>query len=248
MKILSLLCILFALESSYARELGLIYKNNQAVTLFKKEKRLEAFETFMGLTAKDPSDVILKFNVASSLQALGEEEKSIQLNSAILSDIVRLMKTATDAEQMELQKIRFATLYNNGVSYQILQNVDQALKNYQQALEVIPSSKEIKINIEMLFSSGGGKGKGDDKNKEQKQEGEGDGESEPKDSEEQKDKEKNKDQKKEQQQQKPKEFDPKYMSQEDLKRIMEELRDQEQKIRAKMERKGEKSAPKDKEW
>lgn len=250
--------------SAQARDLRMIYKNNRAVGLFKKEKRQEAFEQFLGLTATDPNDVQLKFNMAASLQALGEEEKAIKINNAIIKDIDQLLAKATsddsktaleEAEIQQLSLIKFGTYFNSGVSHQMMQNNEEALKNYQLALEIMPDSKEIKTNIELMFVGGGG-GKGKDKNKDkQKGDGEGDGEQgdEDQDQQDQKDQSQGQDEQKKQQEQKqqqkqPKEFDQKYMSKEDLQRIMEELNGQEQKIRAKMERKGGKSGPKDKEW
>lgn len=255
MKSVLILLFLIAPAFAQARDLSVIYKNNRAVDLYTAEKRQEALEQFIGLTAKEPSDVQLAYNVATTLQTLGEEEKAIKLYARVLAQIDQMLKTADGKKAQELQTLRFHVLFNLGAAHQLLQQVPDALKNYQQALELVPESKEIKTNIEMLFAGGGGGGKGDkkeDKPDQQKGDGEGEGEpEEPKDEKEKTDQEKLKEQQEQQQQQqnkKPKEFNTKHMSNEDLKRIMEELKDQEQKIRAKMERKGSKSAPKDKEW
>lgn len=255
--------------SAHARDLTLIYKNNRAVQMFKREKRQESFDQFLGLTAKSSSDAQIQFNMATSLHALGEEEKAVKLYLPLLKNVETCLEKAHaqgegssapkecgDLEVKHAINLRFALLYNLGVAYQFMQNNDEALRYYQQALEMSPDNKEIKVNIEMMFAGGGG-GKGKNKDKSQQQKGEGDGEGDPedqdqdqdqdkKDQDQQKDEKEQKDQKP--QQKKPKEFDQKYMSKEDLQRIMEELNGQEQKIRAKMERKGGKSAPKDKEW
>jgi Ca-activated chloride channel homolog len=237
----------------WARDLGLIYENNQAVKTFKKEKKVEAFEQFLGLTAKSPDDVHLKFNIASSLQSLAQEEKAIKLYHNILLDLDKLIAMEkTEDEMRELYMLKFAVLYNLGVAHQVMQKQEEALENYQKALALDPESKEIKTNIELMMSAGQGKGKGKGKSKEKdSQSGEGEGEGDPEDSEDQKDKDQQQ-KEKQQQEQKPgqqkKGFDQKYMSMDDLKRIMEELKDQEQNIRAKMDRKGVKSAPKDKQW
>ncbi|MCC6137223.1 MAG: hypothetical protein IT287_01215, partial [Bdellovibrionaceae bacterium] len=71
-----ILLVVAAPGVSNARDLRLIYKNNRAVDLFAKEKRQEAFEQFIGLTAKDPTDLELAYNMATTLQSLGEEEKA----------------------------------------------------------------------------------------------------------------------------------------------------------------------------
>lgn len=243
-----------------ARALSLVYKNNIAVVKYKFQKHQEALDQFIGLTAQDPNDLVIKLNMAATLNSLGESEKSAQLNTTLLRDIEAQLKTSVDKdEQQELLNIKFAALFNRGVAYQVMKNIDKALESYQEALSLIqdtddPKSpvKQIKTNIELMFAKGGG-GKGKDKNKD-KQQGEGEGEGDPNESEgegEQDKKEKPQDQEnKDQQKKQPKEFDQKYMSNEDLKRIMEELKDQEQKIRAKMERKGGKNGngKNEKEW
>lgn len=246
-----LLTFLLLLTSSLAeaRDLSLIYDNNRGVALFLSDKKLEAFETFMGLTAQDPNDIHVQFNLASSMQALGEEEKALQLYKTLLENVEKLLATANEESIPALQKIRFAVLYNIGVAHQVMHKTDEALLYYQQALAIVPQSQEIKINIELMFAGGQGKGKGD--NKDKKENSEGEGESDPQDQEQNQDQEqkpKDQDKKDQPQNKQPKQFDQKYMSNEDLKRIMEELKEQEQNIRAKMERKGGKSAPKDKEW
>lgn len=246
----SLLLILTVVtQQAQARALDLIYKNNTGVRHSGKEKHLEAYETFLGLTAEDPYDPALLFNLGSSLTALGEEEKAAPLYKELLKNIdLRLGQSKSDEEKMELYKLKYAVLYNLGVHFQVVKEIDQALKYYQQALELNPDSKEIKTNIELLFQGGGqGKGKPD---KDQKGEGEGEGEKDPNDSEgqgdkEQKPQEKPKESEKEKKQ---REFDQSQMSMQDLNRIMEELKQQEQNIRAKVQKKGGKDAPREKEW
>lgn len=240
--------ILLASPMAAARSLDLIYKNNEGVRHFKKEKHLEAYESFMGLTAQDPYDLTLQFNMGAALASNGEEQKAMSLYKGVLKSVDEKLKTAkTPEEQQELLKIKFAVLYNLGVYFQLTKEPEEALKYYQQALELLPESREIKTNIEMMFSGGGnGKGEGDPKKQDKGEgEGEGDKQEEPKDGE--------KDPKKDQQQgEKPKdpkkEFDQNQMSMEDLERIMDELKQQEQNIRAKVNKKGGKSVPKEKQW
>ena len=251
-------------SSSWAQGIDLIYQNNKAVRVFGVEKKLEAYELFLETLILDPYEPTVQFNVGSSLQALGEVEKAEKLYKQLLKDVnARLAKTLPPEEQLtpkaqltpEAQqkwlKVKFALLYNLGVHYQGTQKIDEALEAYQQALELIPDSKEIKTNIEMMFTSGGGgKGDGKDKSKDQKDDGKGEqdkkdeGEGEGDKNEEQKPSDGDRTNEKP----KGKEFDQSQMSNEDLRRIMEELKQQEQGIRAKVQRKGEKAEPKDKQW
>lgn len=233
-----------------AQSLDLIYKNNNAARSFRAEKKMEAYEEFLATLAIDPFNPTVQFNVGSVLNALGEEEKSEQLYKQLLKDVDQKLKAGVPQdEQQAWLKVKFAVLYNLGVFYQSQQKVDEALTVYQKALELIPLSKEIKTNIEMMLnSSGGGKGKGAQKEK-QKGDGEGQGDSEPKEGEGDKEQDQkdqsNGDRKNEKQ---GKGFDQTQLSMEDLKRIMEELKQQEQGIRSKVQRKGTKSEPKEKQW
>lgn len=229
-----------------ARGVDLIYKNNEGVRQFKKEKQNDSYEMFMGLLAEAPYDPLIQFNLGSALGGVGEEDKAEALYKQLLKTVdQKLSQKPGESEVAELYRVKFALLYNLGVHYQTIKDVDQALKFYQQALEIMPDSKEIKINIELMMKqqSGGGGGKGDPDQKDQpQQEGDqpqgGEGE-QPPPRPEQQDPSKDK---------KPQEFDQKHMSREDLERIMEELKQQEQNIRAKTQKKGGKNRGNDKEW
>ncbi len=238
-------------SSAQAEPLGLIYQNNKAARAFRAEKKMEAYEQFLSALAIDPYDPTVQLNVGSSLQALGEEEKSELLYKQLLKDVELKLQSGLSQEEMQKWlKVKFAALYNLGVYYQIKQEIDPALESYQKALELIPESKEIKTNIELMFNSGGG-GKGKGKKDKDKGEGGGEGDQQQQDGEgdQQKDQQgQPQQQKKDQKKGQGKEFDQSQLSMEDLKRIMEELKQQEQGIRAKVQRKGEKSEPKEKQW
>lgn len=251
MKTLLLVLTISCLSSlSRAQSLDLIYKNNKAVRTFGVEKKMEAYEQFLESLILDPYEPTVQFNVGSSLQALGEAEKAEKLYKQLLKDVnTHLEKGLSQDEQQKWLKVKFALLYNLGVHYQGTQKIDEALESYQQALELIPDSKEIKTNIEMMFNSGGGgKGEGKDKNKDQQQDGKG-----QQDQQDQGEGDKQKDQQpsdgdRTNKPQKGKGFDQSQLSMEDLNRIMDELKQQEQGVRAKVQRKGDKSEPKEKQW
>ncbi len=171
----------------------------------------------------DPFNPIFQYNMGFSFIATEEKKKAVQMYEEIL-------------KQKPLPpEIEFATYFNLGVLYSLKEfsdGIDKALEYYQLALNVRPDSKEVKTNIELLFQSGKGKGKGD--KKEQSKEGEG--EDQPKEPQ----KFTNKPQ--------PNQFKSKEMSKGDVKKILEELKKQEQKIRAKHERKGKREADREKDW
>ncbi len=236
---------LFYASTGWSQSLDLIYQNNSAVRQFAAEKKMQAYEEFLATLLVAPEDPVVQFNVGSSLQALGDVEKSEKLYKQLLLSIDQQLKLNLPKEQVqEWLKVKFAVLYNLGVHYQTKSEIDLALDSYQKALELLPDSKEVKTNIELMFNgNGGGKGKGDPK-KGDKDQQEGDGSSEDKNEGEQ-DKG---DQPRTNKPQDKGEGDGKQLSNEDLKRIMEELKQQEQSIRSKVQRKGEKSEPKDKQW
>ncbi|MBY0315519.1 MAG: tetratricopeptide repeat protein [Bdellovibrionales bacterium] len=242
------LILLFASPAFAQNDLSVIWENNGAVKKISQEKNLEAYEDFVSLLGREPYDTTIQFNLGSSWDLLGETEKAEKIYLELIKITDNLLQKNPNEKQLKkISVVRLAALYNLGVQAQAKKQVDKALGYYQQALEINPDSTEIKHNIELLIQRGGGGGGGDSdqENQDQNQDGEG-GEGqrnqEPKPKE-QKPNEKEKKQ--------PKEFDGKQMSKEDLKRILEELKEQEQGIRAKMQgKKGEKKDAdgNDKEW
>ena len=126
----------------------------------------------------------------------------------------------------------------------------EALDAYQKSLESNPNSIEAKQNIELLVAAGEGEGEGDGDDKK------------PQDGKDKKDQKDQKDQKPKdgegpkppeppkgpQGKPTPKPFKSDNLSQQDVGRILEELKQQEDKIREKMQREGAKEAPRDKDW
>lgn len=208
-----------------------IWYNNQAVEQIEQKKMLEAHEGFTQLLAKEPFHPVFQFNLGSSFIAIEDVQKAIKM----YSEVVKLSPLPAEIE--------FATYFNLGVLYAISKNTDKALENYQKALRLNPASKEIKTNIELLFKGGKGKGKGKDKNKSKdnkKGEGEGDKKEQEGENPNQKKKFSNK--------QQPGQFKSKNMSKNDVKKILNELKKQEQRIRAKHQRKGKREADREKSW
>lgn len=239
----------FAQDAS--NDLSLIWQNNSAVREITQGKNLEAHENFVSLLARAPYDSYIQFNIGSSLDVLGEAEKAEQSYVEILKSTDKLLQMNPSVKDLKkIFSVRFATLFNLGTHAGAKKEVDKALDYYQRALEISPDSREVKTNIELLIQQGQGGGQGDNQNQDQNDSsGEGKDQKDQ-DKNDQKDKKQNKpDEKKdEQQKNQPKDFDSKQMSKEDLKRILEELKEQEQGIRAKMQRKGDKNDSNAKDW
>jgi hypothetical protein len=134
-----------------------------------------------------------------------------------------------------------APAFNNGV--------------YQKALEIIPSSNEVKTNIELLIQQqqgqSGGEGQQNQPQQGDQQQNQDQKNQEGKDQKDQKDQEQDQKEGKQKQQSqkyKPRPFNGKELSEGDVKKILGELKQQEEKIRAEYNRKDVKEQPRDKDW
>ncbi len=172
-------------------------------------------------------------------------------------------------------KNQFLVHYNLGVYNGSQKKIPEALQQYQAALDILPTSKETKTNIELLIQSGSSKdkskegdkndqnkgdkdskdkndgqdGKGKDKNKDKNKDKdksdskEGDG----KDKEDEKDP-KNKKDIQQSAKYKPRPFQGDNLSEGDVKKILGELKNQEQRIRANFDKKERKESKNEKDW
>lgn len=126
---------------------------------------------------------------------------------------------------------QFVARFNLATAYQASQQIDLALKFYLKALEIRPQSFETKVNIELLMQAKNSQGQG---------EGEGDSAADPKD-------------KKEPEQyknpsQEPSQSTGSELSPSDMRKILEELRNQEKKIRNEYNKTNQKEVPRGKDW
>lgn len=210
-----------AFASSDIRE---IWRNNQAVNHMTQKKVTEAHEEFTRLLAQSPFHPLFRFNTGGSFVATEEPDKAI----AMYKEVLKLNPLPPEIE--------FATYFNLGFLNSLEgKDINEAVKNYQKALALQPNSKEVKTNIELLFKGGKGGGKGDNQEKSDDPKNQ-EGEEQPQEPQ----KFTNKPQ--------PGQFEGKDMSKGDVKKILEELKKQEQRIRAKHQRKGKRQSDRDKNW
>lgn len=192
-----------------------IWRNNRAVDTFFQKKVLEAHDQFTQLLIEQPYHPLYRFNMGTAFIGVEETKKAIKMYEEVLK------------MQPLPPEIEFASNFNLGVLYGTKENfnLDRALEHYQAALAITPDSQEVKNNIELLFQGKGGKGEGDGEQEpnEDNKDGKGDKKKEPQNF-------TNKPQGKPQK-------TPKNMSKSDVKKILEELKKQEQRIRAKQNNK-----------
>lgn len=236
MKTFLFILIFSSIQSAAAAELGWTpvdsYRANQeAQDALRNEQFQSGLQKSIEGLATDPFRFEHHMNVALSFQGIGDLEQALKAFESA-------QKYAETPEQ------KFMAAYNLGQILGKAKKIDEALKAYQEALDINPSSIETKHNIELLIQSSQGGGQGKDQKKEG---GEGDQNKEPNESDGEQDQ---KDPKKFAEnpppQQRP--FQGKEISEADAKKILDELGRQERRIRSEFHKKGRKESPRGKDW
>lgn len=205
---------------------GLIWKNNGAVEKLKKDQAMEAYRDFSEAVVDDPQNAVVHLNLGDTFMINKEYDKALQ-------EFMTAARTAPDPET------RFAAYFNAGVAAQQSKKVEDAIKFYQQALDLEPTSKETKTNIEFLFmSQNGGGGDGEQEKDDQK----GDGKNNDKQN------QPNPNQKYSQNKPKPQPFNGKELSKQDVDKILGELKRQEEQIRGRVQNVKSRDTAPDKDW
>lgn len=186
-----------------------------------------------------PGLMPLHYNLGLGWQLMSRNEEAVKSYNIPLKD------------PNASSEIQFDSNFNMGVLFQAAKQTDPALEKYQAALDIEPNSRETKINIELLIQSqqGGGKGEGENKDKKDDQGG-GKGDQDQKKDQDGKGDQNKEEEKKEYAKNKPqkKEFKSEQLSQSDVNKILGEIKQQEQKIRAEYNKKEGKEQPRDKDW
>jgi Ca-activated chloride channel homolog len=225
MKIL-IIVILFSIHAN-ALTPEIIRKNNEAVKLLESEKNFEAYKALTDGLVEAPFQDELHLNLGFAFERNGDKDKA-------LSEYQGVAKKTLNPQ------FKFQALFNAARLQGEKKKIDEALDLYQQALEINPESQETKTNIELLLASGGGGGEGDkedEKNKDDKGKENQDGKGQkpepkkgpgPKPT--------------------PRPFNSEELSKQDVKNILDELKRQENQIRAKEYDKKPKENSSGKDW
>jgi tetratricopeptide (TPR) repeat protein len=239
--------LLFLSASAQALSLNAIFKNRQAAQLMKEQNFSQAQEKIVEALKEEPLWSVLHLNLGFCYEALGQGDKA-------QSSYNLAAKLAKTPQEM------FVAQFNLGEVLAKQEKVDEALQHYQLALEIDPTSRETKINIELLTtqnSGGGGDGDKDDKDKKDDKDSKGkdkdkDKDKDKKDKDDPKDSDKDKDEKKDKKykpnKQQPQKFKSEKLDQTDVNKILGEIRNQEQKIQREYNKKEIKEAPVGKDW
>lgn len=266
-----LVCLLFLMscqkdERVFSQDLisiPALFEDQTAAALVKAEKFEEALGVYIDILEKEPGQAQVHSNVGVIMSQIQKEDEA-------LKSWQHALKLAE--ERKDLATL-FAVNFNLGAYYGAKKNVAEALKYYQAALDIVPTSNEAKTNIELLTQSQNQGGNGDNKNQDQKdqqnQQNKGQDQKDQKNkdqSKDQKDKDQSKDGKDDQKKQDPKDeqgkdqkressgkykprpFKGDQLNEGDVKKILGELRSQEQKIRANFDKKEQKDSGNEKDW
>lgn len=233
---------------------GALFEDQAATRLIQAERYEDALGVYVDMLEREPQKPQIHSNVGVIMAQIQKEEDALKSWQYAL-------KLAADNKDLATL---FAVNFNLGVYYGAKKNVDEALKYYQAALDIVPTSIETKTNIELLTQAQQQDGKGDSQNQDQNQKDQ----NQSKDSKDQQNKDQQKDQdgkdnqKKDPKDQdgqedkkrensakyKPRPFKGDQLNENDVKKILGELRNQEQKIRANFDKKEQKDSGHEKDW
>jgi Ca-activated chloride channel homolog len=226
-------CALCAIapEPARADEFGAVRRNNRAVDQFKAERYNDSLDGFTKALTDLPDSPEVHFNLGNAYAANKDEDKA-------LSEYTTAFKMNPSPE------LAYNIAFNAGNVYASKKQTQEALDSYQTALKFKPDSIETKTNIELLFKGGDGEGEGEksDKDGKDKKDQKDDPKAEPNP------KDTPKPQTGPTPKPTPRPFKSEQLSQQDVGRILEEIKRQEDQVREKMQREGGKDAPRDKDW
>jgi len=221
------LFLIFLSQKSRAISFDAVRRNNEGISQLNKENAYLGYKKLVHALEKDPFNPVIHLNLGLAFLINKESSKAVKA----FSTAARLSEGNDE--------FQFYSLFNGGVAAAQAGDIDMALKFYQAALGLRPDSREVKTNIELLWKGQSGQGQGQDKSSKDDQSN-------------QKKNPKGQEQRKEDasydQKRQPQPFKSKELSKEDMKKILEEIKDQEQKIRAQENKQGQKEAPNGKDW
>jgi|GEM_PF-948525 len=218
--------------------------NRDGNSALKGQTYPAAMEKYLEALRYDPFIGQLHLNLGLSFEGQQQAEKALQ----------SYKEAEALAEKEKNLPLLFMARFNQAQLLGKAKKVDEALAMYQKALEIIPDSQETKTNIELLTQAQQGGGQGGQNQDQQQNQQDNKDQQQNQQNKNQDNKEQNKkDEPKEGPKQqspkyKPRPFQGKELSEADVKKILGELKQQEEKIRAEYNRKEVKEQPRDKDW
>lgn len=228
----------------FAEGIRQAFYNNKSVDLVQAEELAKASQILHQLLTKQPELLVPKLNLAGVYEFNQDNEQALAL-LAELEESLEQVKDKLSEPDEGLNQLLYVSQFNQ--AYILAQDKDKrkaAVLKYYEALQVFPEDLASKFNIELLTQNNQQQSKQNEnsENKEQNKQDKdqkGDGQDKKQQNQPQ-------DQKKKQKQ-KPK-FKENELKKQDVKRIFEELKRQEEKIRAKVNRQKVQEREIEKDW
>jgi len=202
-----------------------VQANQDGVKKFNEEDYGGAFKDFAKALGRDAYNPTFHFNLGDAFLKNGDVNKALNEYDSV------------DKSPKANADLKFKSMFNAGNAAVQSKDIPKALSYYQRALEYKPDSQEVKANIELALKEqqGGGGSSDKDKDKDKDKQNKGDDKD---DKQQQQDKDKDQDKKDGQKphdepKQQPKPFQSQALNENDVRRILEELKRQEEQIRAK---------------
>jgi Ca-activated chloride channel family protein len=201
--------------SAFAVSPSTIEKNNEGILKYDKEDYYGSYQSFLETLSDEPFHPLIHLNLGMTYFQNEEADKSVMSFLAALKL----------ARQRDNKDHLYYSLFNLAAALSSANEIDRALALYQEALTIRPGDKDVRENIEKIWQAqqGGGKGKNEDKDKKPQDKDQQDGSGN------QDDQQQEPDQGESRQQKKPKPFESKELSKDDVRKILEEIKNQEQK-------------------
>lgn len=217
----------------FANDFEVYRYNNRGAKKVVEGAFYGAYQDLLSALAEDPMNPTVQLNLGLAF------EKNEELDKAEKAFLSASELTKND------KRSQFISNFNTGVVRGKKKDIDGALAAYQAALDSQPNSIEAKTNIELLIQSGGGGGGGGGSNQDKQKGGGGSNQPQPPNQGRGNDPQNEKDKPKPQ----PRPFDSKELTPADVKKILDEIKNQEQAIRAMDYQKSQKEQPRGgKDW
>ena len=208
-----------------------IYLNNGGTEDLKEQRVAPAQQKYLRALSEDPFNYVARINLGVTFVFNDEIEKARKEFE------IPLRGNASS-------EIKYLAHFNTGRAHHQAKEVEPALNNYQKSLLYKKDSIQAKANIELIVQQQNGQGQGgsgdeqqNENNENQDQKGQGNQKDKEQDQQDQGENDKDKKEKK-----------PQDLSEKDIEKILEELKNQEQKIRALEYGKKSKEDPNGKTW
>lgn len=239
-----------------------IRANNVTSKKLKDQSTEESQQGYLEAMKYEPFQEEIHLNLGTTYDILKDQEKALRLYKNA-EDFFSQRKPPIENSHLSFLnpshplEVLFAAYFNQAQLLARENKLDEALEKYQSALGVIPDSKEVKTNIELLFQrKQNQQGGGDSDNKDQNDQNQDQNGQSGKDNKDQK-KDPSDGEDKKQDQKKDYSSSPKYkprefkgeLNKESVQKIFGEISQQEKKMRTQFSKQSQsKESPRDKDW